>query len=361
MQWYYLLQGQHQGPVDDAGLEALVRQGTVRDETLVWREGLTEWHPYATVKPSSVKAPPAPAPPPRPEPSKTEAASPAPEPSLKREPAPKPEQTGTRSEAASYRPEAVPHWTEPATARMEAPAARSEPLSPRSEPATPRREPGWPEALPFPASPPAPAAAPKTHPGSRHGAFFFYPVLDALADGGVIRKGVVVCLKIAGVVIAVGGVLAAVSVLVNAFHGTEGMVLGGILFALIVLATSACVAQICWHRSGSVAALPPGTTYTVIPIFSILSRASGEAAATGLAGIGLGACLFFWFSPEGAAGALQGVPFMATVPAESGFLTGIIVLVYLAALGVSALILGYLWAECIMLLVDIERNTRKSV
>lgn len=46
MYWYYT-EGTHQfGPVDEVGLQELVRGGTVRAETLIWREGLADWLPY---------------------------------------------------------------------------------------------------------------------------------------------------------------------------------------------------------------------------------------------------------------------------------------------------------------------------
>ncbi len=295
MQWYYLLQGQRQGPVDDAGLEALVRQGLVQDDTLVWRDGLTEWHTYGSVKPR-----PAPAPPPRPEP-----APPRPEPMFRPEPAP-----------------------------------------------------ASPQPAPKPYSAPPPGSSPAR--STSHGAFFFYPVLEALNDGRVIRKFVVLCLKIGAVLVALGGLLLALSVLTSSLRGTGTAALGGILFAIVILAAAACVGQIYWYRSGSVAALEHSPRNTVITIFSILSRAGGEAAATGLAGLGLGACLFLWLSPDLPLNVLNGVPFVSTVATASGFIGGIVVLVYLAALGFSSLILGYLWAECLMLLVDIERNTRKN-
>ena len=52
--WYYL-NGQNQriGPVDHAGLSDLVSNGTVNDETLVWREGFAEWTAYGTVRESN--------------------------------------------------------------------------------------------------------------------------------------------------------------------------------------------------------------------------------------------------------------------------------------------------------------------
>lgn len=196
--------------------------------------------------------------------------------------------------------------------------------------------------------------------GSRtKGAFFFYPVLAALNDGRSIRNCVIVGLKVAAVLVALGGVLAALTIITSAFHGSGGAALGGILFAILILGTAACVGQVYWYRSASVAALESSRN-TVIPIFSILSRAGGEATATACAGIGVGGCLFLWLSPDIAAGTLQALPFLGQIPAGSGFLGGIILLVYLAVLGFSALILGYFWSEFIMLLVDIERNTRKN-
>ena len=57
MQWYYSANGQQRGPVSDADLGALVRAGTVTTETLVWREGMTNWAAYSTVASSLVSIP----------------------------------------------------------------------------------------------------------------------------------------------------------------------------------------------------------------------------------------------------------------------------------------------------------------
>jgi hypothetical protein len=43
--------GQQAGPVDDAQLGELVRNGIVQPDTLVWHEGLTEWMAYRQVAP----------------------------------------------------------------------------------------------------------------------------------------------------------------------------------------------------------------------------------------------------------------------------------------------------------------------
>ena len=63
MNWYYAAGGQQQGPVDDAQLDALIAAGTVRADTLVWREGLANWQPLRDARPGAGGAPPMAVPP----------------------------------------------------------------------------------------------------------------------------------------------------------------------------------------------------------------------------------------------------------------------------------------------------------
>ncbi|MEN9575020.1 MAG: hypothetical protein RL514_2875 [Verrucomicrobiota bacterium] len=49
MNWYYAIHHQQQGPVTEAQLHALAKDGVVTGETLVWREGLANWQPWRTV------------------------------------------------------------------------------------------------------------------------------------------------------------------------------------------------------------------------------------------------------------------------------------------------------------------------
>ena len=49
MQWYYAINGQRQGPVNQAEFERLVRAGTITPETLVWRKPMTGWQSLAEV------------------------------------------------------------------------------------------------------------------------------------------------------------------------------------------------------------------------------------------------------------------------------------------------------------------------
>ncbi|MBL9189329.1 MAG: RDD family protein [Opitutaceae bacterium] len=47
MNWYYAINGQRLGPVPEAELQKLVTDGVVKADTLVWKEGMAEWQPYA--------------------------------------------------------------------------------------------------------------------------------------------------------------------------------------------------------------------------------------------------------------------------------------------------------------------------
>jgi uncharacterized RDD family membrane protein YckC len=50
MNWYYVEAGQQVGPVTEAEFLNLVNTGRIQPSTLVWREGLANWQPYATTQ-----------------------------------------------------------------------------------------------------------------------------------------------------------------------------------------------------------------------------------------------------------------------------------------------------------------------
>lgn len=56
MQWYYVANSQRLGPIAQAEFERLVADGTIKHDTLVWREGMREWQPYASVAPAPAAA-----------------------------------------------------------------------------------------------------------------------------------------------------------------------------------------------------------------------------------------------------------------------------------------------------------------
>lgn len=80
--WYYVdAQGQQQGPVSTAVLIGHLRQGRLRRESLVWREGWNDWQPLSTASAElGLDAVAAPLPPPAPMPGSAAApvASPTP-------------------------------------------------------------------------------------------------------------------------------------------------------------------------------------------------------------------------------------------------------------------------------------------
>ncbi len=50
MQWYYAIDEQRLGPVPHAELERLVQAGTIKGDTLLWRQGMDQWKTFAEVK-----------------------------------------------------------------------------------------------------------------------------------------------------------------------------------------------------------------------------------------------------------------------------------------------------------------------
>lgn len=59
MEWHYAEGGQQRGPVDETEFQNLVRSGKIGPETLVWREGMSNWQPYAQVTAPAASAAPA--------------------------------------------------------------------------------------------------------------------------------------------------------------------------------------------------------------------------------------------------------------------------------------------------------------
>ena len=45
MAWYYNLNNQQTGPVEDAGIKDLIAAGTITRNTLVWQNGMDRWQP----------------------------------------------------------------------------------------------------------------------------------------------------------------------------------------------------------------------------------------------------------------------------------------------------------------------------
>lgn len=57
MNWYYAEGGKQMGPVEESALDGLISAGMVRDDTLVWHEGMAAWQPHAAVRGSGAGIP----------------------------------------------------------------------------------------------------------------------------------------------------------------------------------------------------------------------------------------------------------------------------------------------------------------
>jgi len=55
-QWYYAIEGSSVGPVDQAEFDALVAAGTIRNDTLVWQEGMEDWLPFGRADQTGAQA-----------------------------------------------------------------------------------------------------------------------------------------------------------------------------------------------------------------------------------------------------------------------------------------------------------------
>ncbi len=190
---------------------------------------------------------------------------------------------------------------------------------------------------------------------------FFYPVLDALGDGRVIRKSVAVALRVLGVVFALGGVVAVIDILKYSFRSdtTLEATVGGLLFSIILLATFTCLVEVFFYRARSAGDLSDDT-FAVIPVVSILCRLVGEAWATLLVGVGLGGCIFLWMAQVSPLAFLSAMGWL--LPAanlEANILGGALLLIQMWLLALVVLAGFYTASEGLVLAMELARYVRQ--
>jgi hypothetical protein len=192
-------------------------------------------------------------------------------------------------------------------------------------------------------------------------------VLGALAEGRVIRNAIALVMRLAAVLVLLGGLLVVITVLKTSFQiSSAAATIGGLLVAVLMAAAFFAVSQIYLFRAQSVHDLED-SPFTIIPILSILFRASGEAYAVGALAFGVGGCLFTWLSgmsPMTLLSQLGG--FVPSIPGlnEMGgqsFVSGLVFLVTMIIAGFGALVAFYALAELVVVLVDIALNVRRLV
>jgi hypothetical protein len=190
---------------------------------------------------------------------------------------------------------------------------------------------------------------------------FFYPVLDALNDGRIIRKSVAVTLRVLGVLLGLGGLVIVIQILKFSFQPdtTTEATLGGMLLSVVLVAAFACVFEICLYRARSVGQLGEGA-FPVIQVVSVLSRLAGEVYATLLLAAGVGGCVFLWLSklnPLPLFGAMGGV--LPPASPEASFLGGVFLLIEMCLLALAALVGFYVAGEGLLLAADVASNVRR--
>jgi hypothetical protein len=193
--------------------------------------------------------------------------------------------------------------------------------------------------------------------------FYFYPVLRALSNGGIIRKVVAIVLRVVSILTVLGGCYLLVELLKFVFQPqvpTE-VAAGGLLFGIIFLATILAIGQIFWYRADSVRDLGE-SRYTAMPIVSILLRAIGEVYATLAAAVGLGGCLFIWFARTSPDVLLRGLrEILPSAGAGETFLGGLKVLATMGIASFGVLIFFYFLAESVIVMVDMAGQIRLLV
>lgn len=50
MEWYYVREGDREGPVSESEFQSLVNSGTITSESLVWHKGMAQWQRYGELQ-----------------------------------------------------------------------------------------------------------------------------------------------------------------------------------------------------------------------------------------------------------------------------------------------------------------------
>jgi hypothetical protein len=187
---------------------------------------------------------------------------------------------------------------------------------------------------------------------------FFFPILDYLNNGPLVRRIVVICLRVFAGIGILAGVAAVIAALKLAFMaGTPTSVsFAGLLLAALFLGSAACVAQVCLYRGAKIGTLEPGR-YIFIGIAAHLCRMAGEIMATVLATLGVAAFLTAVVAGSSVGPLEEILPGPFGRMASSGF-SGFVALLFALALAFADLVLGYLLAEGLKLCTDVAVDVR---
>jgi len=202
----------------------------------------------------------------------------------------------------------------------------------------------------------------------------FDPVFHALNNAKIIRNIISWVMKIQAIIIALVGFYGCYSIIRLAInerravldlegnfitHIPIGIVIGGVLLALFVLAWGCLTAIILAYRSQTV--MESGDDrFVALSIISLIFRVYGELAFVTYSLFGIGGCLFIWitsenpFSQMGFLGEI--LPFAGH--GGPGFLGGVELAIFFLMIAFSLIVFFYALAEYIAVQVEIAANTR---
>ena len=180
---------------------------------------------------------------------------------------------------------------------------------------------------------------------------FFYPIIDSLNKGSLIRKVMAFLFRLIGVVSFIGGIYFFFKTI--SYAPDFWFVLLLFLFA----AASFISLQIWFYRAKAILNLED-SEFTVIPIFSNLFRAIGENYALFLITVGIGGTLMLWFSNYGNY-LWEFSRYIPFIRLDDSFIGGLIFLAFTIIIAFLVLLLTYFLAENILVLVQIAKNTGK--
>ncbi len=230
-------------------------------------------------------------------------------------------------------------------------------VEPGQKPECPSCGYGTPSGEPTPVMAAAPARAPGQFDGAAMAAkiqefnwrrlMFMGPVLNFVSEGRPFTRATAIAMRLAAVAVALGGIVASVFLWANGttFFNTAADWIVGILVMLVlqvlVIASTYMVAHLLVIRARHVDALPE-ERFTIIPLWSLLLRVTGEIAAA--VALPIGAAVGF-FGAAASAGAAAGL---------GGALLGAVLAV---PIGAVAILVFYFLAEATVVVVEIAKNT----
>jgi len=197
--------------------------------------------------------------------------------------------------------------------------------------------------------------------------FFMGSVIRFISEGLLFSRVFAIVIRVQAVILAMAAIVGWFKVwrmiIDMSEFGGSGIVIGGIIFQILFFVGIYMVTHVQWIRASHITSLP-SSDFIVIPIFSLCLRMIGEIYACITFIFGVGGCILILFSGREAG---QLISFFASELPGVGDLVGngdgtffaaMIFLISSATFAFFVLVVFYLFAEAILVLVDIARNIR---